>query len=121
MTTAETVEGVVESRNDSGIRISGEWRNRSRFKPVDLPAVGTLVRLGLDGKGFITSLEVLDTAASSAQPAGRDQTSTRLAVLKAAAAFCASRPEARAAHVTALADQWLAWVEGRRGPVEEGG
>ena len=33
----ETIEGVVESRNDTGIKVLGECRNRSRFKPSSCP------------------------------------------------------------------------------------
>lgn len=108
MTTAETVEGVVEARNDTGIRISGTWLNRSRFKPVELPDVGTLVRLGVDPKGYISSLQVLENAAPARQ--SREHVISRLAVLKAAAAFGASRPDLKSSDVLKIADAWLAWV-----------
>jgi hypothetical protein len=39
-------------------------------------------------------------------------------VLKASAAFCASRPEAKSEHVLALADKWLAWVLAEEGEAE---
>ena len=41
-----------------------------------------------------------------------ERTITRLAVLKAAASFAASRPEAKSPDVLAVAQHWLAWVEG---------
>jgi hypothetical protein len=46
-----------------GIRVLGRWRNKSRFVPVELPDVGTIVRLGVDQKNFITSLEVVEKGA----------------------------------------------------------
>jgi hypothetical protein len=110
------VEGVVEARNDTGIRINGTWANRSRFKPVELPDVGTLVRVGLDPKGFINTLEVLGSENGATIPAPfstatRDRTITRLAVLKAAAAFCALRPTCKSSDVLTVADRWIEWVE----------
>jgi hypothetical protein len=35
----------------------------------------------------------------------------RLTVLKAAAAFCASRPDVKSSEVVRVADRWLAWLE----------
>jgi hypothetical protein len=46
----DQVEGLVEAVNDRGIRVAGEWRNVSRFHPVDLPDRGARVRLELDSK-----------------------------------------------------------------------
>ncbi len=37
---ADVVEGLVESTNERGIRVQGEWRNISKFHPVDLPERG---------------------------------------------------------------------------------
>jgi hypothetical protein len=115
-TVGDLVEGIVESANDHGIKVGGEWRNVSKFKPVDLPDRGARVRLELDAKGFIKTLQVLDGApASSRNVATRDRTITRLAVLKAAANFLGlmgqSREEVRSEHVLMLADKWVAWVE----------
>lgn len=108
MTTAETITGHVEARNDRGIRVGGEWRNVSKFKPVDLPAIGAEVELGLDPKGFITTLEVLEGPATYSNLS--DRQTTRLAVLQAAAGFAAGR-ELKSADVLRIADSWLAWVE----------
>jgi hypothetical protein len=118
----DLVEGLVESANDHGIKVAGEWRNVSKFKTVDLPDRGARVRLELDGKGFIKSLTVLDGAPSStagnssqAETSLRQRTITRLAVLKAASNFLGlmgqSHEEVRSDHVLLLADKWLAWVE----------
>jgi hypothetical protein len=108
------LEGTVEAVNATGIRVGGDWLNVSRFKPVPLPPQGAQVRVETDAKGFLKSVEVLDQA--SATPAvSRDRTSTRLAVLKAAATFCGqyatAHEEVRSKDVLAIADAWLAWVE----------
>jgi len=109
-----TVEGVVEAVNAKGIRINGEWFNVSQFKPVALPEQGTLVRLEVQPKGFIKTLQVIQATPESGTPAAfstaRDDRISRLAVLKAAAAFGASRPDARSNDVLKIADAWLAWV-----------
>ncbi|SRR2546422_6204911 len=62
---ADVVEGLVESANDHGIRVGGEWRNVSKFHPVDLPERGARVSISLDAKGFIRTLQVLDQAPSA--------------------------------------------------------
>lgn len=64
--STDQVEGLVEAINNRGIRVAGEWRNVSKFHPVDLPDCGARVRLALDAKGFIRSMQVLDDAPSSA-------------------------------------------------------
>jgi len=101
-----TLEGVVESRNDTGIRLNGEWINRSKFRPVELPEVGTHVRAEVDGKGYLKSVDVLG------QLETHDPVATvRLAVLQAAATFAAPRADIKSADVLTIADRWLAWVE----------
>lgn len=120
MTTADTVRGRVEARNPNGIRVAGEWHNVSKFRPLDLPAVGANVELGIDPKGFITSLEVLEGAPAPANLS--PMSGMRLEVLQAAASFLGqlshTRPEVRSEHVLALADRWLAWVERERAAQE---
>jgi hypothetical protein len=117
VTTAETIVGRVEARNERGIRVEGEWRNVSRFKPLELPSVGAEVELGLDPKGFINTLKVLDQApvVANAPTAAPSASMARLEVLKAAANFLGqlsqTREEVRSEHVLTLADKWLAWVE----------
>jgi hypothetical protein len=67
---------------------------------------------------WITGLVILDggavqfprrAAKCRSQSDPRD--ARRLAVLKAAAAFGASRPDVKSADVLTIADRWLAWVE----------
>jgi hypothetical protein len=111
---ADVVEGIIESTNERGIRVCGEWRNVSKFHPVDLPGRGARVHLQLDAKGFIKSLQILDGAppATGSNSLARDRTITRLAVLKAAANFLGlmsqSHEEVKSDHVLVLADKWLA-------------
>lgn len=113
----ETLEGVVAAVNERGLRLDGaeDWTNFSKWaENVTPPRRGQRVRLGLDGSGFIRSVEVLGEA--SPAPAGeRDRTITRLAVLKAASNFLGlmsqAHEEVRSEHVLMLADKWLAWVE----------
>jgi hypothetical protein len=54
-------EGTIAQANDRGVKLEGdrEWLNISRFAaPVPrIPPVGTRVRLGLDVKQFIRSIE----------------------------------------------------------------
>lgn len=110
MTIGESISGRVEARNDRGIRLGQDWFNRSNFHPVELPEVGSQVRLVADTKGFISQLEVLD-AGDRLAVAGLDERGTRLAVLDAAVRFAASRPDMRSADVLTLAERWLEWVE----------
>jgi hypothetical protein len=115
-TVGEVVEGVIESANDRGIKVGGEWRNQSKFHPVDLDKAerGARVRLELDNKGFIRTLQVLEPTGAT-DNLSRDRTITRLAVLKAAANFLGqlsqTREEVRSEHVLTLADKWVAWVD----------
>jgi hypothetical protein len=116
-TVGDQFEGFVESVNDRGIKVAGEWRNLSKFHPIDLPERGARVRVDLDGKGFIRTLQVLDGApsATSTSSSTRDRTITRLAVLKAASNFLGlmgqSREEVKSDHVLVLCEKWLRWVE----------
>jgi hypothetical protein len=108
-----TVEGLVEAVNDNGIKLKGEWLNRSQFKPVELPVKGVYVRAQVDARGYLKSLEAI--AAPATASLSRERTITRLAVLKAAASFMGqlgqAREQIKADHVIAVADRWLEWVE----------
>jgi len=110
-----TFEGRVEAVNERGIKVDGDWWNVSKFKPVDLPARGALVRITVDFKGFLTSVTELEAAPAATANLSQDATITRLAVLKAAAGFLGelshTRPEVRSEHVVVLADKWLEWVQ----------
>ena len=106
-----TLEGVVEARNDTGIKLDGEWVNRSKFRPVDLPPAGARVRAEVDAKGYLKSVDVLEGSCDSQPVTARDERITRLAVLKAAAAFAADRSDIKSSDVLIIADRWLTWVQ----------
>jgi hypothetical protein len=110
------VEGVVESVNATGVRVRGAWYSVSKFKPVALPEPGEHVRLAVDAKRFISSVEIVKAAHDDALPtitpvSSRDRQIARLSVLKSAAAFAATRTDIKSADVLRIADSWLAWVE----------
>ena len=110
---ADVIEGLVESANDHGIKVGGEWRNVSKFKPVDLPDRGTRVRLELDAKGFIRDLEVLDSKLSEPLKTvgvDRDRTITRLAVLRSAVQLAAGRADLKSTDVLKIAELFEVWV-----------
>lgn len=123
----EQITGLVERINDkgTGIKVNGEWANVSMYHALaELPKVGQRVSLQVErtDRGiWIQALEVLDGGQIHPLPqpvrrgGGRSPTELRdirrLAVLKAAAAFGASRPDLKSADVLTLAERWLAWVE----------
>ena len=112
-TQQQTVSGTVESVNPKGIKLNGEWHNISKFaQDVTIPSRGEFATLTLDKSGFVRSVETDgQSPAARQQPAGKpDRTATRLAVLQAAAAFAASRPNATSADVLKVADSWFAWA-----------
>jgi hypothetical protein len=77
---------------------------------VNVPESGAQVRLSVDSKGFIRTLELVERETSAA--ISRERTISHLAVLKAAAAFGASRPDLKSADVLKIATSWLEWVDG---------
>lgn len=111
--TQRTVSGTVEAVNPKGVKVNGEWANYSRFaQDITPPERGQLVTLTLDKAGFVRSVETDGAATTTAQqPAGqKDRIISRLAILKAAAEFAASKPEAKSTDVLKIAEAWEAWV-----------
>jgi hypothetical protein len=110
-------EGRVESVNERGIKIDGEWHNVSKFHPVTLPPRGAVVRLEANGMGYIKSLEVLEPPPSTNGASGVNKRPTdtqrisRLTVLKAAATFAATRQDIKSSDVLRIAQAWLAWTQ----------
>jgi len=120
------VTGRVRSVNPKGLLLEGhtDWLNISRFAVgVVLPEKGAAVAVTLDKAGFVRSVDVVDGSVGAnghdapridaqrvSAPSEKDRTITRLAVLKAAAAFGASRPELRSRDVIAIAAVWERWV-----------
>lgn len=121
--TAETVTGRVASVNPKGVRLDGhdDWFNFSKFADdIVPPERGQTVTLSLDRSGFVRSVSISEAGPSaSLAPRGaqsassgqqRDTTITRLAVLKAAAEFGASRPDLKSSDVLLIAASWETWV-----------
>lgn len=114
--TQRTISGTVESVNPKGVKVNGEWANFSKFAAdITPPERGQFVTLTLDKSGFVREIEAAgggsEPLGRQPQPAGqKDRTITRLAVLKAAAEFAASRPNATSADVLKVAASWEAWV-----------
>jgi hypothetical protein len=81
------------------------------------------VRIALDTKGFIRTLEVLAAAPSASNMWTRDQTIARPAVLKVASNFLGSmsqtHEEVHADDVLVLADRWLHLDRAGRESAEE--
>lgn len=96
-----TVEGMVEGANDNGIKVKGEWLNRSQFAPVELPSKGSYVRAQVDARGYLKSVELVGEPAA---------TTSRLTVLEAAAHFAAARTDIKSSDVLRIAESWLEWV-----------
>ncbi len=118
-TKAPPVEGVVASINERGIRLDGglEWLNFSQYADVPRPLRGQRVRVTVKDR-WITDLQVLAPdpqmllAASEGHgaPSSTRERTINAPGRKAAAAFAASRPDAKSSDVPKLADAWLRWV-----------
>jgi hypothetical protein len=109
----ETISGRVEAVNERGVNVGGAWYNVSRYHAVALPLRGQPVALTVSGSWIeaLTVQEAPSATESPAQPASaRERTITRLAVLKAAATFASSRPDAKSCDVPKVAETWLRWV-----------
>ena len=116
--SATTVNGTVSAVNPKGIKLApqDEWFNLSKWaEEVTMPERGQEVTLTLDKSGFVrgvasTSRAPQPIAGGSAERSEKDRTITRLAVLKAAAEFGASRPELKSGDVLLVAASWERWV-----------
>lgn len=121
----ERVTGIVEAVNPKGVKINGEWVNFSRYAADIVPPMkGQAVTLTLDKQGFVRAVET--QSASQEAPAGRpapsstkDRTITRLAILKAAAEFAASKPQSTSADVLKVAEAWERWVNRESDDLDE--
>jgi hypothetical protein len=108
----EAIEGTVQAVNEKGVKVNGSWYNRSQYGPDGaLPRKGEHVVLQVSGGKWIKSWRPLDgPTAQTHNGTQRETTITRLACLKAAAEFAASRPDAKSADVLKIAEAWEAWV-----------
>ena len=130
----DVIRGTVQSVNAKGVKLNGEWFNFSKFRQVAPPEPGQVVELAVRS-GFINGLKLVDDrppaappqaqqiqaaaprpapgtarAGDGPAPVSRDQEIRRLALLKAAAAFHAGRPEATPDDVLSTAILWEVWV-----------
>jgi hypothetical protein len=113
-----TVTGTVTSVNPKGLKLDGAagWLNFSKYAPDIVPPMnGQTVTLTLDRAGFIRAVDAAGGSqeavqARQATASQRDATITRLAVLKAAAAFGASRRDLKSGEVLKIAESWERWV-----------
>lgn len=114
----QLVTGRVASVNPKGLRLDGmdDWLNFSKFAADLVPPMrGQTATLTLDRQGFIRTVAVTDGSEAGAPSrqapgAARDATITRLAVLKAAAEFAASRPQLKSGDVLKVAERWERWI-----------
>jgi len=75
------------------------------------PARGARVVVTLDKAGFVRTLAPAAATDPHHSPtAGRETAIIRQTCLKAAAAFCAARPELRTADLFALSERMEVWV-----------
>jgi len=113
-TGTDQLVGRVLSVNERGFRLEGrdDWCNISKWATdVTLPERGAHVAVTLDGQGFVRAIMPAESTQAQAGPsAGRDTLILRQTCLKAAAEFCASRPELKSADLLALAERMEAWV-----------
>jgi hypothetical protein len=103
MSMSATYTGRVVSVNPKGLKLDGhdDWYNVSKFATdVILPERGETVTVVVDGKA----------RAPRQSPADRERTITRLAVLKAAAEYSASKPESKSGDVLKIAESWEKWI-----------
>jgi hypothetical protein len=70
----ERITGVVEARNERGVKLGDTWYNLSRWATnVDEFEVGDEVELGLDSKQFIRTLTRIRRPQRNNQPHGQSR------------------------------------------------
>lgn len=114
----ELVTGRVTSVNPKGVKLDGhaDWFNFSRYAVgIAPPERGQTVTVTLDRQGFVRCVAAADgsqepAGSPQATPSQRETTITRLAVLKAAAEFGASRPDLKSADILKISETWEAWI-----------
>jgi hypothetical protein len=117
LSLSSTFTGRVVSVNPKGLKLEGhtDWLNVSKFATdLVLPERGETVTCTLDKSGFLRAVEgALPRIAGGSDavvPSSKDRTITRLAVLKAAAEYAASKPQSSSSDVLKIAASWERWV-----------
>jgi hypothetical protein len=128
MSMSSQFTGRVVSVNPKGLKLDGhdDWFNVSRFaEGVVLPERGETVTVTLDKSGFLRAVDVVGAlprvagGSDAVTPSAKDRTITRLAVLKAAAEYAASKTESKSTDVLKIAACWERWVLRSDDPTED--
>ena len=108
----EPLIGTVEAVNERGVKIAGAWRNYSKWATnLTPPPRGAHVAVTLDGQGFVRAIELADAGSTPVETGpSKDVLIIRQTCLKAAAEFCASRPDLKSGDLLALAERMEVWV-----------
>jgi hypothetical protein len=113
-TVGEVLEGLVEAVRPTGVKVQGIWASVSQFHPVPLPDMGAHVRIEIDGKRFLRSVQVLAAPAIGHNSSTRDVAIARMCAIKVAAnvigQFAQTHEEVRTEHIFPLADRIYAWI-----------
>jgi hypothetical protein len=120
--TTKTFTGTLARSNEHGIQLSetGSWLNFSRFTPrPELPPLGTTVRIVLDSRGFVRTVEPVNPPDAEQQGVlplapPRDSVTDHIAqstALQAAVRRHANRLEATDDEILTTAQRFLAWIE----------
>jgi len=118
---SSTFTGRVAAVNPKGLKLDGHesWFNVSKFAVgVVLPERGQDVTVTVDKAGFLRSVVQASgfppvaggSDVARPAPTTKDLTITRLAVLKAAAEFAASRSALKSGEVLKIAESWEKWI-----------
>jgi hypothetical protein len=121
--TTRTVTATIARVNGTGFQTQeqpGVWLNLSKYANPEptIPPKGTTVQLGIDGSGFVRSIEPLgnglnghetrhEAPGAALVPSG---TAARIAALTAAATFLAPRPDAKSTDVLTIAATFESWL-----------
>jgi hypothetical protein len=99
---ATELRGRIAATNDKGLKLEGgdKWLDWSKYGKVDKSAaqVGADAAVEIDGRGFIRDLTILNdpvpalVRGGSGELPSKDMQIIRESALKAAVAFCSSRP-----------------------------
>ena len=113
-TGGSQIVGLVAAVNPNGIKLEGRdgWVNFSKFAAGLVPPQrGQRVTVQLDKSGFVRAIETAEGMATTVDTGpSRDTLIIRQCAIKAAAEFCASRPELKSSDLLALAERMEAWV-----------
>ena len=129
--SAERIIASVESVNEKGVKIEGEWHNYSRFaKDGDIATVskGQIAEAVIDKSGFIRQLAAVDAPAQPSAPpepaepwddalptverlaVSKDLLIAREVAIKCASEFVSLRTDLRSCDMLQLAEKIEQWI-----------